>query len=378
MEIKLLFCGDLAPTSRNKELLLNDVDLFLNIKDDIKNSDLSFANLELPLTNSNHKIKKNGPCLKANPLVLKQIKNAGFDLLGLANNHIMDYGKQGLSDTLNYCKTYDIDTVGAGKNISDSQKIYYKNVKHKTIAIIAIAENEFSIAQEDKYGAAPLDLIDNYNQIIKAKENADFVILTLHAGNEYFQYPRPLLRKTCKYFIDLGVDSVICHHTHTIGAYEIYKDKFITYGLGNFLFDTNKNKKYWNQGYMLQLIIDGEKLNYKIIPYTQHVDNPGIVKLKGDDKKEFFKNMEQVNAVLKNDELWMKEWYDWCNKNHRSYIVNSYLPIKFRGIGLLTRNINLSKILTSKGTIPTKLNMIQCESHREVLTTILKNKMDRK
>lgn len=378
MKIKILFCGDLAPTYRNETLLLKDVDLFLDIKENIVESDIAFANLELPLTNSNKKIEKNGPCLKASPLVIKQIKKSGLNLLGLANNHIMDYGETGLKDTLNCCKNESIDIVGAGNNILEAQKVYYKSIKGKTIAVIAIAENEFSIAQANKGGAAPLDLIDNYNQIAQAKENADFVILTLHGGNEYFQYPRPQLRKICKYFIDLGVDSVICHHTHTIGAYEIYKDKFITYGLGNFLFDTNKKMKYWNQGYMLQLIIDGEKLNYKIVPYTQHVDNPGIIKLKGDDKKEFFKNMDKVNSLLKNDELWMQEWYDWCRKNDSSYMVKSYLPIKFRGVGLLTKNINLSKILTSKGTIPLKLNMIQCESHREVLTTILKNKMDRK
>lgn len=375
MNAKILFCGDLAPVDRNEVLLLKKENLFADIEEDIIESEIVFANLELPLTNSNKKIEKNGPCLKANTEVIKQIKKAGFNLLGLANNHIMDYGEKGLKDTLECCKNENIDIVGAGNNIKEAQKIYYKTIKDKIIAIIAIAESEFSIAQSSKGGAAPLDLIENYNQIIQAKEKADYVILTLHGGNEYFQYPRPYLRKTCKFFIDLGVDSVICHHTHTVGAYEMYKGKFISYGLGNLLFDTLKDKKFWNQGYMVQLSIENENLNYKIIPYIQDVDNPGVMKLKGDAKEKFFKDIEKINSVLQNENLWMKEWYNWCKKNHRIYLVNNYLPVKFRGVGLLMKVINLSKLLIGKNTIATKLNMVQCESHREVLTTILNSKI---
>jgi len=377
-KVEILFCGDLAPIGTNEKLLLDGIDLFSDVRSEIQKSDIVFVNLEAPLTNSNNKILKNGPCLKANPKVITNIKKAGFNLVGLANNHIMDYGKQGLTDTIQSCKQEDIDTIGAGNNLEEAQKIFYKTVDNVQIAIIAIAEHEFSIASKYSAGSAPLDIIDNYNQIKEAKSNADVVIVTLHGGNEYFQYPRPLLRKACKHFIDLGVDAVICHHIHTVGAYEEYQEKFISYGLGNFLFDSTEEKKNWDKGYMVRLSIDKSlenEISFEIIPYSQHIDYPGIKKLKGNDKELFLKELENINDTLKNNELWLKKWDDWCEKKSKSYIVSNYLPFKFRGIGVITRNINLSKILSLKNTIPSKLNYLECESHREVLVNILKNKI---
>jgi poly-gamma-glutamate capsule biosynthesis protein CapA/YwtB (metallophosphatase superfamily) len=376
--IELLFCGDLAPIGRNEKLILDGVDLFEDVKSDIKKADLAFVNLEAPLTSSNHKINKNGPCLKANPNTIDAIKNAGFNLIGLANNHIMDYDEQGLLDTQNSCAKIGLETVGAGKNLKESQAIYYKKIKKTIIAIIAIAEHEFSIANEDNAGCAPLDMIDNYNQIKEAKANADVVILTLHGGNEYFQYPRPGLRKICKHFVDLGVDAVICHHIHTVGAYEEYKGKFISYGLGNFLFDSEVSNKNWDKGYMVKLDIDeNNKINYEIIPYFQNIQISGIKKLKDNEKELFHKDLNSINTTLQNDKLWLKAWDQWCKEKKQSYIVSNYLPFKFRGIGLITKSINLSGVLSLQNTIPSKLNFLECESHREVLVKILNSKMEK-
>lgn len=376
--IEVLFCGDLAPIMRNEKLLLEGRDLFKDIKEDIEKANISFVNLEVPLTNSNNQITKNGPCLKANPNVINVIKKAGFNLIGLANNHIMDYGEAGLNDTIDCCIKENLDIVGAGKDVKESQKIFYKKIENLTIAIIAIAEHEFSIATHKNAGSAPLDTIDNYNQIKEAKDNADIVILTLHGGNEYFQYPRPRLRKVCKHFIDLGVDSVICHHIHTVGAYEVYKDKFISYGLGNFLFDSTDNKMNWDKGYMVKLFIDVElknKITYEIIPYSQNIKNPGIKKLKGVDKNKFIKDLNHINTILQDEKLWLQQWDRWCEKKSKSYIVGHYLPFKFRGIGLISRSIDISKILSLQNTIPSKLNYLECESHREVMINILNKRI---
>jgi poly-gamma-glutamate synthesis protein (capsule biosynthesis protein) len=374
--IELLFCGDLAPIGRNEKLILDGVDLFEDVKSDIKKADLAFVNLEAPLTRSNHKIIKNGPCLKANPKTINAIKNAGFNLIGLANNHIMDYDEQGLIDTQNSCVKVGLDIVGAGKNLKESQAIYYKKIKKTTIAIIAIAEHEFSIADEDNAGCAPLDMIDNYNQIKEAKANADIVVLTLHGGNEYFQYPRPGLRKACKHFVDLGVDAVICHHIHTVGAYEEYKGKFISYGLGNFLFDSEVSNKNWDKGYMVKLDIDeNNKINYEIIPYIQNIQISGIKKLKDNEKELFLKDLNTINTTLQDDKLWLEQWDELCKEKTKSYILGNYLPFRFRGIGVIAKLFDLSKLLSLKKIVPSKLNLLECESHREILVKILKDKI---
>lgn len=105
-------------------------------------------------------------------------------------------------------------------------------------------------------GSAPIDLVDNYQQITAAKKLADVVIVTIHGGNEYFPYPRPGLRKMCRHFIDLGVDAVICHHPHVPGAYEVYEGKPIYYSIGNLVFDQNLPKPGWEEGYFVELKFD--------------------------------------------------------------------------------------------------------------------------
>src|SRR5690606_40097485 len=108
-------------------------------------------------------------------------------------------------------------------DIAKAQQPFIQDVKGVKIAIIALAEHEFNQSEDGGAGSAPIDPIENYQQIIQAKAQADVVIVTLHGGNEYFPYTRPGLRKICKHYIDLGADAVICHHLLVPGAYEYYE-----------------------------------------------------------------------------------------------------------------------------------------------------------
>jgi poly-gamma-glutamate synthesis protein (capsule biosynthesis protein) len=105
-----------------------------------------------------------------------------------------------------------------------SSKIYVNVIFNHflCIAIIAVDEYEFSSADTNAVGASPLDPIDTIYQIESAKQKVDFLFVSIHAGNENFTYPRPGLRKICRYFVDKGADSVVCHHPHVPGAYEFY------------------------------------------------------------------------------------------------------------------------------------------------------------
>jgi len=152
------------------------------------------------------------------------------------------------------------------------------NVK---VAILAFAEREFSIAGTHSPGAAPLDVIENVRQIEEAKSLGHIVIITVHGGNEYFRYPRPGLRRVCRFYIDLGVHAVICHHPHVAGAFEIYKERPIFYSLGNLIFDHTKPPPGWNDGYAVKLTFAASNrrvqvISQEIIPYEQSF--PAIVK----------------------------------------------------------------------------------------------------
>jgi poly-gamma-glutamate capsule biosynthesis protein CapA/YwtB (metallophosphatase superfamily) len=200
LSISIFFAGDFAPC-REFECIVIDkgYDIFGDLHKSIAEADLSFLNLETPLCIKGKPIEKTGPNLNAHPGCIKAVKGAGFEVVGLANNHIMDFGNEGLEETIRSCKSAGLTICGAGKNLTEAQHIPIIERRGLKIAYIAVAEHEFSIAGEAKAGAAPLDPVDNTLQIESVRNQADLVFVSIHGGNEYFSLPRPGIRKLCRY-----------------------------------------------------------------------------------------------------------------------------------------------------------------------------------
>lgn len=373
--LRVLFAGDFAPCRGFESLVLDKKQEVLG--DALKlilASDISFVNLECPLTTSGVAINKPGPALKASPKTIEALKQ--FSVVGLANNHIFDYGEDGLRDTLETCKEAGIATVGAGLSLEEAQQVYLHEAKGVSLAIIAIAEHEFNLSEDGGAGAAPIDAIDNYKQISIAKELADIVIITIHGGNEYFPYPRPNLRKLCKHFIDLGVDAIICHHPHVPGSYESYRGRPIFYSIGNLIFDSSSPKAGWEKGYFVELIFNPATkslLSFGIHPYMQSVKYGGVQLLTGDDRESFISDIESYRALLLSDTRYNEAWAAFVDENINSYILRSS-PFRFRGAGFLIKKFPfLAGMLYGKRNSDLdRLNLIRCQSHLDVLSESLK------
>ena len=375
--LSLLFCGDFAPCRRwyKKEPNTN---VFGNSLKFIKNSDLAFVNLECPTIKEGKPIVKDGPNLSTNPKWLESLKEANFNLLGLANNHFGDYGEKTVVENIDNCKKIGLNTVGAGSNLKEAQKVFYFEKNNIKIAIIAVCEHEFGIAKENKAGTAPLELIDNLQQIQDARKNADFVIFTIHGGNEYFPYPRPNLRKKCKFYIKQGCDAIICHHPHVPGAYEIYEGKPIFYSLGNFLFDNDNPLSGWNEGYMVRLELSNQ-IYFELIPYTQSFEQSGIKLMVDSEKDSFLKRIEDYKNTLYDKEKYEKIWNEFCKTKKDNYLILQYSPLYFKGIGRILKKFGVAKVLlTNIKRLASRLNHIRCESHRETFINILENELLKK
>jgi hypothetical protein len=376
--IEILFTGDFAPCRSFERLVLQKGSkIFGDLCEDLSPADLAFLNLETPLCQTGAPIKKTGPNIRAHPDCVHAIADAGFDVVGLANNHIMDYGAEGLQETVSACANAGLTVCGAGRNLQEAQQVLFVEKKGVTIAIIAVAEHEFSIAEPDRPGAAPLDPIDNTMQIEYARSKADLVFVTIHGGNEYFPYPRPGLRKICRYFIDRGADGVMCHHVHVPGAYELYKQKLIVYSLGNLLFDHANPPQGWNEGYAARLVFDTATktmLSHELIPYRQSVADGGIAKLQGVDRARILEKLREYQRVLSDETAYEQAWTEFCNKRRDSVLLQQYFPINIRGINKIGTVIDPAYLfLSTSRTRKTKLNVIRCESHLELLTKILRN-----
>ena len=237
MSIVLNFFGDFCPIGRMDAVKPADNSWLGDVADWVKAADLNIFDLECPLTDHSNRLFKSGPHLKANPDRISLIKNAGFGVATLANNHILDYGAEGLLDTINILEQNQISYVGASASPEKCKNPLRINVKGKKIGLVNFTHTEFSTADSGHIGANGLDIIDNYAQIMDVKTDCDYVFVIIHAGIEMYKYPSPKLQKMCKFFASLKVTAVICHHSHVVCGYEVYGGIPIFYGLGNFILD---------------------------------------------------------------------------------------------------------------------------------------------
>lgn len=375
--MKIIFAGDYAPCRRyEKSVIEKKKTVFGNLVDDILESDISFVNLETPLTINDKPIKKAGPNIKAHPDCIHAIVEAGFSIAGLANNHILDFGEQGLEDTLYACHEVGLSTCGAGKNLQAAQEPLILENKGVRIGFIAVAENEFSIAEKAVSGAAPLDPIENSLLIDKLRKQVDLLFLIIHGGNEYFPYPRPGLRKICKFFIDRGSDGIFCSHAHVPGTFEFYNGKPIVYSLGNLIFDHHLPPDGWHQGYAFKMEYDQKKLkltDYSVIPYTQSVDQGGVIKTNDYDKKLFISAIEECNRILGDDIEYKRVWDDFCDKVKPGFLLQMFLPFRLRGARRFYDILPIENILIPQNYLHKRFNLLQCESHMEIIQSIMKN-----
>lgn len=371
--VRILVTGDFCPVNGVNDLIIGrkTEQVFNNFQSIINNADFAITNLECPLTSESTHIVKIGPLMKADIQCAEFLSQSGFKLVTLANNHIMDYGIVGLKSTIESCINNGLHYVGAGEDYSKAREIYLTNVGGRTIAILNYAENEYSTSFGNSPGANPFEPINVYHDMTWVKNRADYVFVIYHGGHEMYPLPSPRIKKTFRYLADLGADVVVSHHSHCFSGYEVYNGTFIFYGLGNFIFHKPSIKHTpWNYGYAVEIVI-GDSLTFNLIPFSQCNDDLGLRLSEGRLKEEFFELIGQLNTIISNDDMLADRFEDFCNSKKRLY--TSYLE---------PHSIRLFHFLRSKKLFPTfigkkkkslYLNLVRCESHRDVIVNLLKS-----
>ena len=372
--INIIFTGDFCPIGRVEKFCLNNEfeKIYGNALPILKDKDLSITNLECPLTKKFNPIKKTGPNLIAVPECIDALKFGGFDIVSLANNHVLDQDEKGLRDTLQICKESGLKTVGAGENLVAAMRPLLVTIKDKKIAILNFAEHEFSIATQNSAGTAPLNPIKNYYQILEAKRASDIVIIIIHGGNEHYPLPSPRMVETYRFFADLSVTAIIGHHTHCPSGLEIYNGVPIFYSLGNFIFDWEKMKfKSWYEGYFIKLTIAEKKVkNIALIPYFQFQNDPGLQLRDEDESAKFLEKIEEYSSIIQDSDSLENKWISFCKSQKVNYL-SRLLSLNIVQRQLLKRNL-LTKFFLKKKRLITLLNIFRCQAHRDVLVEIVK------
>lgn len=213
---------------------------FLQVKDWLKTGDVVFGNLESPLTPGRH-IEPYEMIFRADPSVAASVRAAGFSIVSLANNHTPNFGNQGLLDTFANLAEQQIVYVGAGHNTAAANEPKYLTVRGLTFAWLAYNDRDVVPVAYEATSNTPGTAFMRPDTMIAAvraaKTKADFVVVSMHAGDEYATAPNQSQITFAHAAIDAGAELVLGHHPHVIQPIEHYRGKYIFYSLGNFVFD---------------------------------------------------------------------------------------------------------------------------------------------
>ena len=191
---------------------------FEKIRGFLSTFDIVIGNLEGPVI-KNCPVVRTGFKFCGQPENIQGLTYAGFDALSLANNHINNYGLDGISQTTQALNDNNLDYFY-------QDKVWYKNIAGTQLAFLGFDDTVSKIVNEELQF-----MIEN------VKNEADIIIVNFHWGVEYQPQPSNRQKELAQLAIDTGADAVIGHHPHVIQPLEYYQGKPIFYSLGNFVFD---------------------------------------------------------------------------------------------------------------------------------------------
>lgn len=212
-----------------------------DIRGIIQSADIAFANLENPVGRGTP-IPFSGFRFRAEPETLDGLKEAGFDVLSIANNHLSDNGRIGIGITIDFLREAGFAFTGAGKNEEEARSPAIIQHGDRRIAFLAYGDPRFSnqvhFAGPRDAGIALADPMQMKLDVKRARENgADVVVISLHAGTEYRETPDAAQQLLLDAAADAGADVVLGHHPHVIQPLEERGDTWIIGSLGNLVFD---------------------------------------------------------------------------------------------------------------------------------------------
>lgn len=367
--IKIGFTGDFCPINRIEEEFIsgNWKHLFSEVIDFFQFNDLNVIDLECPLTTHGQRLPKTGPHLKGNPGTTEILEYLNCKLVATANNHFKDFGWEGMQQTYLELKNRSIEFTGSGSDYKEASSPHFININGVSVAFINATDREWSTTEGNEPGCNPLDAVALYNTIQDAASEADFTIVIAHGGHEHFNLPSPRIKKLYRFFIDAGASAVVGHHTHIIGAYEVYKNAPIFYSLGNFCFDwPGLRNNTWNYGMLLQLNLNKNKLiEFETTYIEQNNAQPAIKRVDENKKTELEQLQHYLNLTVMNEAQLQFLFDDYADS--RKGVMNSWIqPYTGRYLPSLHKKGLLPNLMgKKKKQLLTVLT--QCETHREVL-----------
>ncbi|HAQ51703.1 MAG TPA: capsular biosynthesis protein [Lachnospiraceae bacterium] len=237
------------------------------LRDKMVNADFTMVNEEFPFSTRGTKAPDKQYTFRVDPGYISIFKELGINAVGIANNHVLDFGKEALEDTFTTLNNAAIPFSGAGHNLEEASKLVTYEKGGKKVGVIAasrvIPVVEWNVRNSQPGVFTAYDPTDLCNKIREAKKTCDLVYVMIHWGTEHTDRLEEYQKNIGHQIIDAGADGVIGAHPHVVQGIERYNGKLIFYSLGNFIFNQNIERTF-----ALSIDFDNENVNpsYSLIP----------------------------------------------------------------------------------------------------------------
>jgi poly-gamma-glutamate capsule biosynthesis protein CapA/YwtB (metallophosphatase superfamily) len=253
-EIRLAFVGDILLAASVEALMNKNGTAYPYEKalPFLQEPDLTAGNLENPITTRGIPAEDKQYVFKGSPGLLTSLKEAGIDVVSLANNHTMDQGVEGLLDTIAHLDEAGIANMGGGKDADAAFRPVVLDAQGISVAYFGLSRVVPDVSWKagvNKPGVAETyDSTRAKEEIAAAREKHDLVVVFAHWGEEKSDHPRAYEKQLARDYIDAGADLVVGAHPHVLQGFEQYKGKWIAYSLGNFIFNMTATDKTKDTG----------------------------------------------------------------------------------------------------------------------------------
>ena len=292
--------GDMIFDRRVKSLIQSEGGLapLSAVATHLKAADVTIGNLESPLSSGGVKNATKDVTFRGDPRGIEGLAAAGFDLLSLGNNHVLDYGPEALADTIASLNARGIGSAGAGADKKAAWKPAVVERDGATVAFLSFSHilPPGFVATGSRAGLAQGR--NNMDEVVaavrEAKKQYDYVVVSFHWGVEYKDDANGDQVRDAQMTIDAGADMVLSHHPHVIQAVEFYKGRLIAYSTGDFVFDHYSRKT--GEAFILDAALGPDGVtDVKVTPvYLDSYGKPEFVS--GSEATVILKRLKDISA----------------------------------------------------------------------------------
>lgn len=295
-DISIVFTGDIcleyaAPHNYESSGILGV--LSEDMLAELTSADILMINNEFPFTTSEDKWPDKKFNFKVDPKYVSVLTDMGVDIATLANNHALDYGRSGLTDSITTLESAGIKSSGAGNSLAEASALKTFEVEGKTFGFLSasrvIPSGAWNITDCQPGLFCTYDEKLLVNAITEARSQVDYLFVYVHWGIERVEYPENYERDLATKYIQAGADAVIGTHPHVLQGIEFINGKPVFYSLGNFISSSTINK---TMAIKITVKPDGSTV-YSLIPAA--ATNYYTYKLNGDDAINVLSYVNQIS-----------------------------------------------------------------------------------